>query len=108
MSVKPVMTIIDTTITNAINIRSGANVESILKLILDIPECRSYILLYFSFNIRRKTLRETPMLLAPVIIISPFVTPYSTHNESPVINEIMSHFETSSVRISVFSRLGIL
>ena len=37
------------------------------------------------------------MLLAPVIIMSPFVTPYSTHNESPVINEIMSHFETSSV-----------
>ena len=37
------------------------------------------------------------MLLAPVIIISPFIIPYSTHNESPVINEIMSHFETSSV-----------
>ena len=37
------------------------------------------------------------MLLAPIIIVSPFVTPYSTHNESPVINEIMSHFETSSV-----------
>jgi hypothetical protein len=37
------------------------------------------------------------MLLAPVITMSPFVTPYSTHNDSPVINEIMSHFETSSV-----------
>ena len=31
MNVKPVMTIIDTTIINAINTRSGANVESILK-----------------------------------------------------------------------------
>ena len=37
------------------------------------------------------------MLLAPVIIISPLITPYNTHKESPVINEIMSHFETSSV-----------
>jgi hypothetical protein len=37
------------------------------------------------------------MLFAPVIIISPFITSYSTHNESPVIKEIMSHFETSSV-----------
>ena len=37
------------------------------------------------------------MLLAQIIIISPFVTPYSTHNESPVINETISHFETSSV-----------
>ncbi len=50
-----------------------------------------------AFYQARKTLRETPMLLAPVIIISSFRAPYSTHNESPVINEIMSHFETSSV-----------
>jgi hypothetical protein len=32
MNVKPVMTIIDTTITNAINTRSGANVENILRV----------------------------------------------------------------------------
>jgi hypothetical protein len=52
---------------------------------------------YFSFNIKRKTLKETPMLLAPVIIMSPFITPYSTHKERPAIKEIISHFETSSV-----------
>ena len=56
-----------------------------------------FVLVYFSFNIRRKILRDTPMLLAPAIIISPFITPYTTHSESPAINEIMSHFETSSV-----------
>jgi hypothetical protein len=32
MNVKPVMTIIDMTITNAINTRSGVNVKSMLRV----------------------------------------------------------------------------
>ena len=41
--------------------------------------------------------KVTPILFAIVIIISPFNIPYMTHKDSPVIREIISHFDTSSV-----------
>ncbi len=41
--------------------------------------------------------KVTPIAFAIVITTSPFNIPYKTHKDSPVISEIISHFETSSV-----------
>lgn len=46
--------------------------------------------------------KVTPIAFAIAIMMSPFNTPYKTHKDSPVISEIMSHFDTSSVFL-VFS-----
>jgi hypothetical protein len=41
--------------------------------------------------------KVTPIAFAIVITISPFNIPYKIHKDSPVIREIISHFDTSSV-----------
>ena len=52
---------------------------------------------YFSFRANSTTFKVTPIAFAIVITISPFKIPYKTHKDSPVIREIISHFDTSSV-----------
>jgi hypothetical protein len=56
-----------------------------------------FIIEYLSFSNNRKILSETPILLAPIIIMSAFMIPYRTHRDRPVIREMISHLETSSV-----------
>lgn len=52
---------------------------------------------YFSFRAKSIMFKVTPIAFAIAITISPFNIPYKTHKDSPVIREIISHFETSSV-----------
>ena len=70
---------------------------------------------YFSFRTKSITFRVKPITFAIVIIISPFNVPYKIHKENPVIREIISHFDTSSVLLvlsyfliwgTVFQRLN--